>query len=295
MLLKTAFVLSIIPALTVTAVKNGVRRGKGNRKRPARSTKPIYKCGIPGTGWHWGMSKPMGWHTQSTVLVAEGPHPHWGKWGEIHMCPENHYAVSGRVSDQPVQYDKDDTALNGYQMRCVEVGGFTKNDGKIIMKGAGTYRTQYGLRKNGAKWADPVTCPAGSFVFQHRVRMEPNLEEGDDTAINGMSMGCRYSVLNKGSGQNTRFYYSYQTWGMTTEHGMTTNSDDHYVLADVHKWGPMLGWVTCPHRSYMCGFQLKGEWEDYPEEEDDYVGMTGMRMICCRMPWDDKGDFWYSC
>ena len=58
------------------------------------------------------------------------------------------------------------------------------------------------------------------------------------------------------------------------------------TLCDAHKWGKWTDWVQCPHRYYMCGFELKGEWEDYPVYEDDYVGMTGMKMICCRMPWD---------
>ena len=268
MLLKTAFLLSIFLALTVA------QKGRGHRA-------------FARTG--------NGWQIQTTVLVAEGPPgSDWGKWGEIHMCPENYYAISGRVSDQPVQYNKDDTALNGYQMRCRQVSAFWQHNGLITKPYLGdTYHTQYGLKRNGGVWGDAVTCPEGSLIFAHKVRMEPNLGgEGDDTAINGMSLGCRWSVLNSGSGKNMNGQSGYQDQYGNPQHGMTTNSDDHYVIADVHKWGKMLNWAICPHRSYMCGFQLKGEWKDYEEYEDDYVGMTGMRMICCRMPWDFRDEIY---
>ena len=171
-----------------------------------------------------------GWHWQKTVLVAEGPEgSDWGKWSGKYMCPENHYAVSGRVSDQPLQGSGDDTALNGYQMQCREVDMYGKLSDYIEHReGYGVY-TRSGLSRNGGVWGNAVTCPKNSFIFQHRVRMEPALGGGDDTAINGMSLGCRYGALNRGTGRNLPTWEtSEQQW----DHGMTQNNNDHYTIAD---------------------------------------------------------------
>jgi hypothetical protein len=229
---------------------------------------------------NYGIEVPAnnGWWIQNEVTVADG---HWGNWGPMHMCPPDHYAVAAKVRDEAFQgggsdhHGSDDTALNGYQMKCIQVKG--KFKGRAQLGHYPHLRTEAGLYGD---WTAFETCEYGSFIAGHRIRIEPPQGGADDAAANGIAMACRGSVYahNQGSTPNTypAVWNSYGGWTRFTEL--------HHVIADQHKWGNFGYWGICPDKTYMCGFSLRIE----PDQgSGDDTSMNGMRMTCCRMPWDE--------
>merc|ERR1712113_960440 len=71
--------------------------------------------------------------------------------------------------------------------------------------------------------------------------------------------------------------------------GWTHTQPDHQIIANTHGWGAWTYWKTCPENFYMCGFSVRidhGEIRRCGGDCADDTGMNGIRMTCCRMPWD---------
>jgi len=156
-------------------------------------------------------------------------------------------------------------------MHCRHVKG--KRDGKSVLGSVEEkYQTAFG---HWGDWGSPVKCPEGSFVIGLKVKEEA-YDSGisDFTAINGMSMACRYSVVGG----------TYPE--IPGNVGMTTTDYEHYLIADQYNWGAWTGWATCKLESYMCGFSVKIEANQGTSGDD--TAMNGIKLICCRMPWDTE-------
>ena len=76
---------------------------------------------------------------------------------------------------------KDDTAMNGLQMKYCHKANWN----------AQLYQLSWGGNWGG--WTMMHMCPKGKFIYSMNARVENRMGLGDDTAMNGLMMACRYA------------------------------------------------------------------------------------------------------
>ena len=153
------------------------------------------------------------WYTQSDWKSAyDGL---WGSWKDPVLCPANKYIDGAQVRFEDSRGSKDDTALNGLKIRCVDLN----------FENAVWVTVEDGL---WGSWKSQVT-KSGKLVKDFRIRFESSQGGGDDTAWNGLifemetpNNGMSGATIT-GSWKNVNSLPVGSTYTMTTS-TMTTSS-----------------------------------------------------------------------
>ncbi|KXZ43365.1 hypothetical protein GPECTOR_92g588 [Gonium pectorale] len=152
-----------------------------------------------------------------------------------------------------------------------------------------------------SKKMEVVAMPMNSYML----RFESSQGSGDDTALNGISVGCLNGVANQvedGDGGDWTASASCPTGGyfvgakMRTEAYQGTSGDDTAANSIVFTcsnqkgtdtnaysglWGTWNDYTYCPGESYICGIQVRVEGK---QGSGDDTALNGMRIGCCSFP-----------
>jgi len=158
------------------------------------------------------------------------------------------------------------------------------------------------------EWGPVESCPQGQYVWGFRVKGEPWVNNGDDTALNAVQLICK-------SGVNGAAHYikslegEWGRWGRDHVCGETpatafaiqvepyqgqdkeTSSIDDTAAGNIKMkcgseilvgdppaaWGNWTGFYSCPDGQKITGFRTKVE----PEQgTDDDTAMNAMQVYC---------------
>ncbi|HEX2733527.1 MAG TPA: hypothetical protein VHM70_18075 [Polyangiaceae bacterium] len=97
----------------------------------------------------------------------------WGTWSNKSKCSSSGFVTGARLKNEVPQGNGDDTGGNDTQMSCSAGGNITASNG-------GTF----------GSWSQWSTCPTGSAVCGLKIRLEAQQGDGDDTAMNGLTLYC---------------------------------------------------------------------------------------------------------
>lgn len=106
----------------------------------------------------------------------------WGKWQKDWTdCPKGLIAVGFSLSIESKQGKDDDTSVNGVSLYC---STFDERDvSKMsVIKGKSS---PWGKDK------PPQFCQPGSAIYGLKIGFEPHQKDGDDTAMNSLSVNCK--------------------------------------------------------------------------------------------------------
>eukprot|EP00944_MAST-04C_sp_MAST-4C-sp1_P008976 g8976.t1 len=160
---------------------------------------------------------------------------HAGKWAnhyEEKFCNMPFgYVCGARLSIEPPQGRGDDTAADGFMMRCCTQEDPYKSPTEITVEGGNAWGV----------WQKSVDCPAGSYVWGLRVRFESPQGRGDDTGLNGVEFKCRPLPGSNGKWAEINIHSGY--------------------------WGHWHNWATCQEHQYVCGVNTGKE--KYRSNNDD--------------------------
>jgi len=120
------------------------------------------------------------WSAQKTAAIYNGI---WGSWKGMQMCPFDYYVDGAQVRFEDNQGSGDDTALNGLKIRCRHKSRPDK------LHWATVYSGVWGSWKQAVSSID-------KYVKLANIRFEDALDDGDDTAWNGLSL--RYETPTDG-------------------------------------------------------------------------------------------------
>ena len=169
-----------------------------------------------------------------------------GNWKQEEICPKYHYAYKFALKLEPYQgrFSKDDTALNGVKLYCVDKDG-KKPKGEITG----------GVGEDGT-WTDEKGCHNGGFFVGYRFAAIDNAGTGyDDYYGENIDMKCTNEEILKGD-----------------------ESEAQGKRLEWLKEGRQSSMTSCQGDSLICGLQTK--ILDKGIQKDD-VGLTNIRFICC--------------
>ncbi|KXZ48684.1 hypothetical protein GPECTOR_26g587 [Gonium pectorale] len=153
-----------------------------------------------------------------------------------------------------------------------------------------------------SKKMEVVAMPMNSYMLRFESSQGSS---GDDTALNGISMGCLNGVANEvedGDGGDWTASASCPTGGyfvgakMRTESYQGTSGDDTAANSIVFTcsnqkgtdtnaysglWGTWNSYTYCPGESYICGIQVRVEGQ---QGSGDDTALNGLRIGCCSFP-----------
>lgn len=113
----------------------------------------------------------------TSLNITSPPITDWGVWGRFERCPNGTYVQGFQLRTQKFQGPfVDDTAVNSIRLYCGEP--FNPNT-PAITSGQG----------NLGDWGSVYSCYPG-FINGFQLRVEPNLNSGDDTATNNLRVFC---------------------------------------------------------------------------------------------------------
>lgn len=176
---------------------------------------------------------------------------HGGKW--VNHVEEKYcnmpfgYVCGARLSIESPQGGGDDTAADGFKMRCCTQEDVYKSPTEITVEPGNGWGT----------WQKSVDCPAGTYVWGLRVRFEPFQGRGDDTALNGVEFKCK--PLPGSNGKVTEINIHHGHWGIW------------------HKW------ATCQEHQYVCG--VRTGKEKFRRNNDD-TALNYVKLKCCNFSRD---------
>jgi hypothetical protein len=104
----------------------------------------------------------------------------WGSWSSWRSCPKGHFLTSYKMRVEKKQKSKDDTAANDVRFRC-------SNGQQLIANKRGPWGT----------WRPGQTCGKKGYINSFVTRVETKQKSKDDTALNGLSVGCASKVVGK--------------------------------------------------------------------------------------------------
>jgi len=161
---------------------------------------------------------------KDSVWIEPWAHTHWGNWGAIRICSVGHNVVGVQQRiEAPI--NGDDTALNAIRFTC--------SNGKTLISAEQYWGGWHGYQKSHSN----------DFVGI-RLRTEPSLGRGDDTAANGIQLK--------------------NSWNWVYHPG------DGY-------WGSWSQWVYCPTGKKIIGFQTRVE----PSlGKGDDTALNNVRILC---------------
>ncbi|KXZ48483.1 hypothetical protein GPECTOR_27g653 [Gonium pectorale] len=126
-------------------------------------------------------------------------------------------------------------------------------------------------------WGDwqKASYPCGKFMYSkdrgmelyalpinsYQLRIEKQTTASDDTALNGISVGCMSGTSNTVEGNNG-------------------NDRGNGVYVHNGWWGDWTPYTFCPGQTYICGLQTRVE----SVEATDDTAMNGLRIACCNFP-----------
>ncbi|KXZ41380.1 hypothetical protein GPECTOR_509g477 [Gonium pectorale] len=167
------------------------------------------------------------------------------------------------------------------------------------------YKASYPCAKyayNSAKGGmEVIGMPMNSF----QLRIEASLDDGDDTALNGLSVGCLSGAGNtvedgsgfwgdwtKSASCGAGGYFVGARIRIEPQQGddgddtaansiAFTCSNDRGAEVKPHNgyFGDWSAWTYCPGETYICGLQVR---QETPGGDD--TGMNGLRIACCNFP-----------
>ncbi|XP_073403222.1 vitelline membrane outer layer protein 1 homolog [Dendrobates tinctorius] len=167
----------------------------------------------------------------NVISVSNGAQ--WGRWGEWAKCPNGSVAkgFSLKVDSQHVRGD--DTAVNGIRLHCVKCK--PPHDEKTITSEVAPW----------GDWKETKWCNYG-ILAKFSMRVEPNQEDGDDTAVNNFKFQC----TDKGQLEGRGLYWGeYGAWSETCANG-------------------------------ICGLKTKVQGNDKVPSKDN-TGLNDVQFLCC--------------
>ncbi|XP_050948877.1 vitelline membrane outer layer protein 1-like [Labeo rohita] len=143
-------------------------------------------------------------HYISELTVTNGGR--WGLWGHREMCPIGTYAAGFSLKVEDPVGHKDDTALNGIRLHCVDLS-------KSLTHSYHNYASVGSAVGSWGRWTDIKWCPSG-FLTAFQLRVETNQGVGDDTAANNIRFKCSHGSLLLGDGTH---WGDWGDWSHTCE------------------------------------------------------------------------------
>lgn len=168
----------------------------------------------------------------TTAMVVSGL---WGTWRPLVECPDGQFANRAQLRVESDQFDRDDSALNSVSFGC-------SGSSIELVSHEGWW----------GSWGEWKSCPAGSYITGARVRSEPDMHDGDDSAANDVELSC--------------------SDGKTNLAGFSNGG----------KWGEWSKWKSCKATDVVCGFKIRLE-DKQPGDGDDSA-MNGLQLACCTKP-----------
>jgi len=97
----------------------------------------------------------------------------WGTWSSLVSCPMSSFLTSARIKVESPQGSGDDSGANGVQFGC--------STGAVLSAGNDGPWGTYG------NWA---SCPQNTAICGAKIIAEEYQGDGDDTAMNGLTIIC---------------------------------------------------------------------------------------------------------
>ena len=238
--------------------------------------------------------------SNGTVLKS-GKAQKWGSWKTGQRCPTGYIGSFRTRVEEPQGETGDDTTLNGLEIGCRKTKSSSKQK---FIKPSGKKISGY-----WGKWA-PVfsTCPAGSYAYGFRVRVEKKQGKGDDTALNAIQLRCR-TPSGSGKGLVKSLEGGWGSWSSWTHcakgHFLKSyrmrvekrqgNKDDTAANDVTFKctngktltasrrgpWGTWKNGQDCGNKGVISG--LKTRVESSQKDKDD-TALNGLDVQCSQRP-----------
>jgi len=113
--------------------------------------------------------------TRPDTAIISSTVGEFGEWGRVYSCYPGRLTGFQLRVESPV-ITGDDTATNNVRFFCSALS--SPND---YIQGDGL---------SWGSWRDPLRCFPNQGICSIQTQVEPNLGDGDDTALNRVSMGC---------------------------------------------------------------------------------------------------------
>lgn len=142
-------------------------------------------------------------------------------------------------------------------------------------------QTVQGLTSNGNLNVNGNATITGGATVNGNAAMNANLSCNGDTTLNGNTVINGDTLFNDGDligdfavtgNISTTGYISSTVGG-----GLLTPGDGF--------WGDWWGWKYCPQYTYVCGVNVRIEWD---QGGGDDTAMNGIRLVCCSLGRDPK-------
>ncbi|XP_024124706.2 vitelline membrane outer layer protein 1-like [Oryzias melastigma] len=101
----------------------------------------------------------------------------WGDWGVKEMCPEGYYASGFSIKVEHTQMYRDNTALNGIRLYCVNP---QKPQEQVTIQST---------EGRWGEWTAVKSCETG-YLASYMLRVQQPQGEGDDTSVNNIKFIC---------------------------------------------------------------------------------------------------------
>jgi len=161
-------------------------------------------------------------------------------------------------------------------------------------------------------WGSDEFCPEGSYANGFSLKVEEDIENGDDTALNAIKLSCAYHNGTEGGyitsteqiwGGWTSFQRCYHNeflhsaqlkteaylgpgWDRgyddTAGNDLDVECTDGELLnGDGDRWGEWSELVSCPSNTAICGINTLVE-SDQGNDVDD-TALNGVKFYCCEL------------
>jgi hypothetical protein len=226
-----------------------------------------------------------------------------GDWLRPVVAPSGFYACGMELRNQAYQGDKDDTELNAIKLIFCSLTSW--NDKIVEQLNKGLY----------GEW-DTFLCPQDTYVYGISAKVVPSKGDGDDTAMNGISLKCKSPRSNSETSIVSKDLSSEGTWTEMLKNDQficggqvrfdPTNRDqgdatalngirvkfctytitDELILEE-GKQGSWLDPIDIPTNTFACGVTLK--YSQDPSPKGNYP-IDAIKLIYCGSDWNTQGE-----